>query len=148
MNTKIIINADGGSRGNPGMAGIGIVIRDEKGNILEEYKEYIGITTNNVAEYKTLIKGLTLAKKYAPDEVHIIMDSELIIRHMRGEYKVKAEHLKPLYIEAKRISQEFKHVVYEEVPREQTMQAKADALVNEAIDEEIRRKMQEVREKK
>jgi len=137
---KIIINADGGSRGNPGMAGIGVVIRDEKGNILEEYKEYIGITTNNVAEYKTLIKGLTLAKKYAPDEVHMIMDSELIIRHMRGEYKVKAEHLKLLFQEAKRKEQELRHVIYEEVPREQTMQARADMLVNQAIDEEVERR--------
>ena len=87
-----------------------------------------------------MIKGLTLAKKYAPDEVHMIMDSELIIRHMRGEYKVKAEHLKLLFQEAKRKEQELRHVIYEEVPREQTMQARADMLVNQAIDEEVERR--------
>ena len=87
--SKIFIHADGGSRKNPGAAAIGIFVLEEEKNELERYKECIGNTTNNVAEYKALIKALQLAAKYTRNEVHIFMDSELIINQINGLYPIK-----------------------------------------------------------
>jgi ribonuclease HI len=131
--TKIYINADGGSRGNPGPAAIGVVILDENKKVLETCKEKIGIASNNVAEYKALIKGLTLAAKHPATEVFVMMDSELVVRQMSGEYKVKAKHLLPLHNEAKEKAKKLGKVVYINVLREYN--AHADMLVNEALDE-------------
>ena len=131
---KICIHTDGGSRGNPGKAAIGIVIFDDKDKIIENYKETIGVTTNNVAEYSAVIKALELAKKYTTEEINLFSDSELTVRQLNGEYKVKQEHLQKLYHKAKENEKAFKKVTYEHVRREHPHQFKADALVNQALD--------------
>ena len=131
---KIIIHTDGGSRGNPGNAAIGVVIFDEKNNILENFKQKIGVTTNNVAEYSAVIKALDIAKKYTDNEINLFSDSELTVRQLIGQYKVKQDHLLKLFNQAKNNEKNFKKVKYEHVRREHPNQAKADALVNQALD--------------
>jgi len=130
---KVYANADGGSRGNPGPAAIGVVILDENKKVLAVHKEKIGIASNNIAEYKALLKALEMAAKHTTFELHVLMDSELVIRQMQGDYKVKAQHLLPLYLEAKSKEKMFKKIIYESVLRE--FNAHADMLVNEALDE-------------
>ena len=134
MFSKIIIHADGGSRKNPGAAAIGIIIFDEERKKLESYKECIGNTTNNVAEYKALLKALQLAAKHTRKEVHIFMDSELIINQMNGVYKIKSADMLGLFQEVKDYERAFTKVVYNYVPRENKFQAMADRLVNEALE--------------
>ncbi|HLD10842.1 MAG TPA: ribonuclease HI family protein [Candidatus Nanoarchaeia archaeon] len=130
----IYINCDGGSRGNPGKAAIGIVLWDKDHKKLKEYKEYIGIATNNIAEYKSLIKALELAIKYSK-EVEVNMDSELVIKQIKGIYKVKATHLPPLLQEVKANEKHFKKIIYHNVSRENIYQKVADFLVNKVLDE-------------
>jgi len=134
MPKKIYVNCDGGSRKNPGPAAIGVVIWDENHKPLKKFKECIGDTTNNVAEYKALIKSLELAVKYTRKEVHIFMDSELVIKQINGFYRIKADHLLPLYQEVKKNEQNFQKVVYNHVTRNNRYQIEADKLVNEALD--------------
>jgi len=134
MFSKIIIHADGGSRKNPGAAAIGIIIFDEERKKLESYKECIGNTTNNVAEYKALLKALQLAAKHTRKEVHIFMDSELIINQMNGVYKIKSADMLELFQKVKDYERAFTKVVYNYVPRENKFQAMADRLVNEALE--------------
>lgn len=129
---KIIMYTDGGARNNPGPAGIGIVIYDAKGKILEKHKEYIGEATNNVAEYTALITGLRRAKKYAPEEIRCRLDSELVVKQVRGEYKTKDVKMRELVEEVRQLTF-FKPIVFKHIPRSQN--ALADKLVNEAIDE-------------
>jgi len=132
---NLIINSDGGARGNPGPAAIGIVIFDDKRNIIKKYKEKIGNATNNVAEYSALIKCLELAKEFSLNEISIYLDSELVTRQMNGIYSVKQEHLKKLFLIAKDLEKSYKKVIYKNVPREDYYQKMADKLVNEALDE-------------
>lgn len=134
MPEKIIVHCDGGSRSNPGPAAIGIVILDENNMTLEEHKECIGDTTNNVAEYTALIKALELSAKHTRKEVHIFMDSELVIRQMNGIYRIKKKHLLPLFQEVKKCEQCFTKVVYNNINRNHKFQVAADRLVNEALD--------------
>ncbi len=123
---------DGGSRGNPGEAAVGCVLVDPvSGKVLKEYKEAIGIHTNNVAEYKALIIGLELARNYHPNRLVCHLDSELIVRQLSGEYRVKMPTLQPLVDEIQELLQEFKEVSFRHVPREENM--RADKLVNEAL---------------
>lgn len=131
---EIIVNADGGSRGNPGPAAVGVVVRDNE-RVIEEYKEVIGEATNNVAEYRALIRALDLALKNDAWKVKVIMDSELVVKQMKGEYKVRKKHLIPLYVEAKELEKNFKKVSYLNVRREDKFQKEADRLVNEALNE-------------
>ena len=133
MMSKIFIHADGGSRKNPGAAAIGILILDEEKKELESYKECIGNATNNVAEYKALLKALQLAAKHTRKEVHIFMDSELIINQMNGIYKIKSPELFELFQQVKDYERTFTKVIYNHVPRENKFQAMADRLVNEAL---------------
>lgn len=133
MHQKLFINTDGGARGNPGPAGIGAVIKDERGKIIGQHKEYIGKATNNAAEYKALILALEEALKTGTDELRVNMDSELIVRQMQGRYKIKEPGLKVLAQEAIKLIGKFKKVDFYHVPREQNQEA--DKLVNEAIDE-------------
>lgn len=133
MHQKLIINTDGGARGNPGPAGIGAVIKDEYGKIVGQHKEYIGKATNNVAEYKALILALAKAQKFGVDNLLVNMDSELIIRQMQGRYKIKDSGLKILAQEAIKLIGKFRKVDFCHVPREKNQEA--DKLVNEAIDE-------------
>ena len=130
--SKITVHCDGGSRGNPGPAAVGVVI--EYGGMKKKYCETIGYTTNNVAEYKALLKALQLAAKHTRKEVHIFMDSELIINQMNGVYKIKSADMLGLFQEVKDYERAFTKVVYNYVPRENKFQAMADRLVNEALE--------------
>ena len=126
-------NIDGGSRGNPGPASYGVVIRDPRGEIVARLKKYIGRTTNNVAEYYGLIAALDYAESHQVRALHIESDSELLVKQMRGQYKVKSGDLKPLFERAKKMSQSFASFQIRHVYREQNREA--DALANEAMDE-------------
>ncbi|HXJ45725.1 MAG TPA: reverse transcriptase-like protein [Candidatus Dormibacteraeota bacterium] len=126
-------NIDGGSRGNPGPASYGVVIRDPKGEVIARLKKYIGRMTNNVAEYYGLIAALDYAQSNQIRALRIESDSELLVKQMRGQYKVKSADLKPLFERAKKMSQSFASFRIDHVYREQN--AEADALANEAMDE-------------
>jgi ribonuclease HI len=136
---KIIINTDGGARGNPGPAGIGVVMVDEGGLLLKEFGEYIGETTNNVAEYQALIRALEETQKLlgtnAEVPVEIRMDSELVVRQMEGRYKVKEPTLKLKFLRVKELLQKIPATSFVHVRREQNK--RADELVNEAIDARV-----------
>jgi ribonuclease HI len=126
-------NIDGGSRGNPGPASYGVVIRDPRGEIVARLKKYIGRTTNNVAEYYGLIAALDYAQSNHIRSLRIESDSELMVKQMRGQYKVKSADLKPLFERAVKMSQTFAAFRIDHVYREQNKEA--DALANEAMDE-------------
>src|ERR1700691_1849814 len=116
-------NIDGGSRGNPGPASYGVVIRDAKGEIVAKLKKYIGRTTNNVAEYYGLIAALDYAQSHVIRALQIESDSELLVKQMRGQYKVKSEELRPLFERAKKMSVTFEHFAISHVYREQNKDA-------------------------
>jgi ribonuclease HI len=126
-------NIDGGSRGNPGPASYGVVVRNERGEIVAKFKKYIGRMTNNVAEYYGLIAALDYAQSHGVRALRVESDSELLVRQMRGHYKVKSPDLRPLFERAKKMSQTFDSFRIDHVYREQN--AEADALANEALDE-------------
>ena len=128
---KMIVNVDGGARGNPGPAAIGIVIRDGEGNVIQDLGETIGDATNNVAEYKALIRGIGMARELGADELQIHGDSELVVKQMLGQYKVKHPDMKPLHAEAKEALVGVEWTI-SHVRREQN--SEADALVNQALD--------------
>jgi len=129
-------NIDGGSRGNPGPAAYGVVVRDGKGEIAARLKKYIGSNTNNVAEYFALIAALDYAQTHGIRALRVECDSELVVKQMRGQYKVKNEDLRPLFERAKKMSQGLGSFRIEHVRREQNREA--DALVNQALDETSR----------
>ena len=131
----MIVNVDGGARGNPGPAAIGVVIRDGEGNVLQDLGETIGEATNNVAEYKALIRGIELARELGADELQIHGDSELVVKQMLGQYKVKHPDMKPLHAKAKEALSGLDSWQISHVRREQN--AEADALVNQALDASI-----------
>ena len=128
---KLIINTDGLSKGNPGTAAIGATIKDERGKMLATISQRIGITTNNVAEYKALIAALQKAIKLKGTQVEVRADSELMIRQLNGRYKVKSEGLKPLYIEVMQLLVKFEGVTLKYIPRE--LNGAADKLANDAV---------------
>jgi len=125
-------NIDGGSRGNPGPASYGVVIRDPRGEIVARLKKYIGRMTNNVAEYYGLIAALDYAQSHGIRALRVESDSELLVQQMRGRYKVKSADLQPLFERAKKMSQSFESFRIDHVYREQNREA--DALANEALD--------------
>jgi ribonuclease HI len=124
---------DGGARGNPGPAAVAAVASAADGEPLAERNAYIGEATNNVAEYRALLLGLELARDLGAQEVEIVNDSELVARQIGGEYKVKHAGLRPLYLEAMRTLRGFERWAVRPVAREAN--ARADELVNEALDE-------------
>jgi ribonuclease HI len=128
-----IVRCDGGSRGNPGPAALGFVLLDPAGREVEARGERIGPATNNVAEYRSLIAGLQAAARAGADPLLVCMDSELVVRQMTGEYRVKHAGLKPLNAEARRALAKLGRVRFSAVRREAN--TRADALVNEALDE-------------
>lgn len=130
--TKLIVNVDGGARGNPGPAAIGAVVQSAAGEMLAERGERIGVATNNVAEYRALLLGIELAAAQGASEVELVGDSELIVRQVRGEYKVKDATMRQLHAEVKRALQSFEKWTIRHVRREQN--AEADRLVNAALD--------------
>lgn len=124
---------DGGSRGNPGQAAIGCVLEDPAtGKVISEHQACIGIQTNNVAEYRALIEGLKLALKYHPNHLKVFMDSELIVKQLNGEYKVRMESLKVFFDEIQELRLEFPVIEFNHIPRRDNH--RADALVNKALD--------------
>ena len=126
-------NIDGGSRGNPGPASYGVVIRDPRGEVVARLKKYIGRTTNNVAEYYGLIAALDYAHSSSIRALRVESDSELLVKQMRGQYKVKSADLKPLYERATKMAQAIPAFRIDHVYREQNREA--DLLANEAMDE-------------
>jgi ribonuclease HI len=129
---KVVVHVDGGARGNPGPAAIGVVVSSSDGDVLEETSEPIGVATNNVAEYRALLRGLERARALGASEVEIVNDSELVARQLTGAYKVKHPAMKPLHAEAMAALGEFDGWRVRSVPRADN--ARADELVNEALD--------------
>jgi ribonuclease H / adenosylcobalamin/alpha-ribazole phosphatase len=129
---KARLSTDGGSRGNPGPAAYGYVLEAEDGTVLDARGEAIGTATNNVAEYSGLIAGLASALERGVEEVEVVSDSELLVKQMRGEYKVKNETLRELVDDAQALADRLKRVSYTAVRREHN--ELADRLVNEALD--------------
>ncbi len=125
--------SDGGSRGNPGPAGCGAVLLDPAGRQVGAWRQYLGLATNNHAEYQGLILGLTRAAELGVRELTVLMDSELLVRQLSGQYQVKSPQLKPLYEQARRLLAGFARVQVRHIPREQNRQA--DALANQAMDQ-------------
>ena len=132
--TKLVLHVDGGARGNPGPAAVGIVISEPDGTVIEEVAERIGVATNNVAEYRAVLRGLEQAAVLGAREVELIGDSELVARQLSGAYKVKHAGLRPLYEQALSSLRGFDRWQIRNVPRAQN--ARADALVNAALDGE------------
>lgn len=129
----MIVYSDGGARGNPGPAAVGVLVCDEQGHKLGDYSEVIGEATNNVAEYTAVLRGLTLAAELEGAEVDYFLDSELVARQLSGIYKLKAEHLRPLFTNVKEKEKKFKRVTYFHVPREHEKIKYVDKLVNIAL---------------
>lgn len=129
---KLVLQVDGGSRGNPGPAAIGVVLGDSRGEVHEEIAETIGVATNNVAEYRAVLRGLERAVALGAAEVEIVGDSQLVARQLTGAYKVKHPAIKPLYQEAIAALARFERWRVRSVPRAQN--ERADALVNAALD--------------
>jgi probable phosphoglycerate mutase len=137
VTTRVVVEADGGSRGNPGPAGYGAVVRDaDTGEVLREVASGIGVASNNVAEYRGLIAALTAALDVGADEVDVRMDSLLVVNQMSGLWKVKHEAMKPLASEAAALVRRFKRVQFGHIPRE--LNAHADRLANQAMDDAAR----------
>ena len=129
---KARLFTDGGSRGNPGPAAYAFVLEAVDGTVLDARGETIGVATNNVAEYSALVAGLERAAELGIDELEVVSDSELLVKQMRGEYKVKNRALQELVLDASRLAQKLHRVSYTAVRREQN--ELADSLVNEALD--------------
>jgi ribonuclease HI len=132
---KLITYSDGGSRGNPGPSASGYVVMDENNNVLIDKGVYLGLTTNNQAEYTSLKLALEDALKLGASEVDVFMDSLLVINQMKGVFKVRNRDLWPIHNSIKELATKFKKVTYQHVPRE--LNKLADAAVNRALDEEL-----------
>ncbi len=130
---SISIYIDGASRGNPGEAGAGAIFKDSRGKILKKTGKYLGVATNNVAEYQALLLGLKEARKLGAKKLVIYSDSELLIKQMEGEYRVKSENLKDLFRKAIKELKKFSRSAFFHIPREDNKEA--DKLANRAIDE-------------
>ena len=129
---KVYVYIDGGARGNPGQAGAGVVIHDADDNaVIFKGGYFLGETTNNVAEYQALLKALQLADKFGAQMVEIKSDSELLVRQMNGEYRVRNANLKTLFDQARDLMKRFKKCTFSHIPREENKTA--DKLVNQAI---------------
>ena len=129
---KLVVHVDGGARGNPGQAAIGIVVSRPDGTVLDEIAERIGVASNNVAEYRAVLRGVEHARELGATELELIGDSELVARQLTGAYRVKHPSMKPLHAEATAALRNFEQWRIRTVPRSEN--ARADALVNEALD--------------
>lgn len=136
MPKRLAVFTDGASKKNPGEASIGVVIKDEQGETLQTASEYLGIATNNVAEYMALIRGLEAIQPLKPDRVDFYLDSELVVRQMQGVYKIKNKGLLPLAKKAQNLCRQLPggRIKFHHIPREENHEA--DALANEAIDKQ------------
>jgi ribonuclease HI len=129
---KVVINVDGGSRGNPGPAGIAAVATDPAGEVLAERSETIGKATNNVAEYRALLLGIDLAKELGADEVEFVGDSKLIVEQVKGNWKIKQDHLRPLHTKVNDALRDLGSWSIRHVKRDEN--ERADQLLNDALD--------------
>ena len=129
---RLILRTDGASRGNPGHAAAGVVIERTDGTVRATGKLYLGMMTNNQAEYRALILGLQSIARYTPAAVRVYLDSELVVRQMTGQYRVRDEALRPLYDEARRLAAALPAVSFIHVPRGKN--TLADKLANQALD--------------
>jgi ribonuclease HI len=125
--------SDGGARGNPGPAAIGVLVCDEKGEELREFHETIGEATNNIAEYRAVLRGLELARALGLEEIEYFVDSELVARQLSGVYRIKSPHLKELVLQVKEKEKQFHKVVYRQIPRTHEKIKRVDKLVNRAL---------------
>ena len=130
---SLLINIDGAAKGNPGPAAIGILVRDRSGKILEEYKEFIGNSTNNFAEYKAAIRALEIAMRYCRNTLYIFTDSKLLVNQLEGNYRIRKRHLMELLIQIKLLQGFFKNVRWFQVDREKN--GKADSLANSMLND-------------
>ncbi len=135
----LLLHTDGGARGNPGPAAIGVVLFDQEHKVVAEEGSFLGEATNNVAEYRGLIRGMVLASRHGATGLSVFMDSELVVRQMRGEYRVKSTDLQPLFSEAKKLAATFSQISFTHVPRGNPYQQRADLLVNETLDAQARK---------
>ncbi|MFA6107050.1 MAG: ribonuclease HI family protein [Patescibacteria group bacterium] len=129
---KLIIYTDGGARGNPGPAGIGAIAYDEKRQVVFTVSEFLGVGTNNQAEYKAVIAALEKARDLNAEELDFYLDSELVVKQLKREYKVKNEGIAPLFLKVHNLTLCFKKVKFTHIPREKNKEA--DRLANEAMD--------------
>ena len=129
---NLVIYTDGASRGNPGPGAIAFLILDGRGEILRKHKHFIGVCTNNVAEYRALIAALERARKLG-DEVSCFSDSKLMINQLKGKYKVKKKHLKELFEKVKALEKGFRKVEYSNVRRTDPVIKRVDRMVNEVL---------------
>jgi ribonuclease HI len=129
---RVVVHVDGGARGNPGPSGIGVVITDADGRELDRANDYIGVATNNAAEYRAVLLGAERAAALGAREVEVVNDSQLVARQLSGEYRVRSDDLRPLHAQARQALRSFERWSIRSVPREEN--ELADALVNEAID--------------
>ena len=130
--SKLIIYTDGGSRGNPGPAGAGAIIYDENRKVIAEISEFLGITTNNQAEYRAILAGIKKAVSLQASEVEFYLDSELAVKQLNREYKVKNKDLAPLFLAVYNLTLSFTKISFTHIPRERN--SEADRLANEAMD--------------
>lgn len=129
---KARLHTDGGARGNPGPAGIGVVLRDADGEVIGEIARPLGISTNNEAEYQALIAGLELAIEQGVTELEVLIDSQLVVSQVSGDWKIRKEHLRPLAVKARALLNRFDRATLSHVEREKN--AEADRLANQAMD--------------
>ena len=129
---KATLFTDAGARGNPGPAGIGVILKDETGTVIGEIAEAIGVTTNNVAEYKALVAGLELAHETGVTDIEVFMDSKLVVFQVKGEWKIKNNSLRPLAVRARHLLDRFENWTLSHVGREEN--ADADKLANQGMD--------------
>ena len=130
--SKLIIYTDGGARGNPGPAGLGAILYNENRETVAEVSEYLGVATNNQAEYRAVIAALKKAQELGALELDFYLDSELVVKQLNREYKVKNKDLAPLFLQIHNLSLSFKKINYTHIPRERNQEA--DRLANEAMD--------------
>ncbi len=131
----IVVNTDGGSRGNPGESGIGVAVFDKDSNLINEASDYLGVATNNIAEYKALILGIKLSMEYNAKKILFKSDSELMVKQIKGEYRVKNPQLKLLFTEAQNLLKKLPNWKIVHVRREENREA--DLLANKGIDDGI-----------
>ncbi len=131
---KLRVYSDGASRGNPGISAIAFMIMTEDGRLLKRYSKYVGIRTNNQAEYHALISALKSASTFTDGEVTCCLDSELVVKQLIGEYRVRSPRLRTLLLEVQELKQNFQTIDFRKVPRTDRYVAQVDRLANQALD--------------
>jgi ribonuclease HI len=134
LKLRLRVYSDGASRGNPGISAIAFIIMTEDDRLLKRYSKYVGIRTNNQAEYEALISALESASKLTDQEVTCCMDSELVVKHLNGEYQVRNPTLKTLWLKVQELKQSFQRITFKSVPRTDIHIKQVDRLANQALD--------------